>query len=428
MGSNKVRELREALYQAAKADVERRFHTLYDKLWRPDVLTEAWTQVRANGGAPGVDDKTIEEIEREGVSSFLEDIARELREKTYCPKPLRRVWIPKPNGKRRGLGIPTVRDRVVQTAAKLVMEPIFEAGFEPNSYGFRPERSAHDAVAEVVKWLNFGCEQVIDVDIQGCFDNIPKGPLMTAVARRVVDGALLELIRQWLDCGVLEGESLANPDRGTPQGSPLSPLLANIYLDQLDKAWKASGLTERRGANAHLVRYADDMVILAEREVGTARRVLDGIVTSLGLTLSAEKTRVVKAEERFVFLGFCFQRRYKPSRGKRLTGWFPSEKLEGNIRERVRALTETCTLAQHTLSETCESVNKVLLGWAGYARKSMAEKTFIRVWWYANTRLNLLYRRTRNRRGRARRRELARVGLKLEPWPRPIPYGGRSNA
>ena len=258
MGNDKVRDLRAALYQAAKADAGRRFHALYDKLWREDVLTEAWQRVRANGGTSGIDRKTIEEVEREGIPSFVGGIAQELREGTYRPSPLLRVEIPKSNGKVRKLGVPTVRDRVVQAAAKLLLEPIFEADFEPCSYGFRPGKSAHDAVDEVGKWLNFGCEHVIDIDIQGCFDNIPKSPLMEAVARRVVDGAMLKLIRQWLDCGVMEEETLHHSDRGTPQGSPLSPLLANIYLDRLDKAWKARGLERRWKADFHLVRYADD--------------------------------------------------------------------------------------------------------------------------------------------------------------------------
>ncbi|MHB1916313.1 MAG: reverse transcriptase domain-containing protein, partial [Thermoplasmata archaeon] len=184
MSEDKVGELQEALYLAAKANAARKFHALYDRMGRRDVLMEAWAQVRANGGAPGVDRKTIEEIKAEGEDQFLDGIERDLREKTYRPSPLRRVWIPKPNGKVRGLSIATVRDRVVQTAAKLVLEPIFEADFEPNSYGFRPGKSAHDAVAEVVKYLNYGCVQVIDADIQGCFDNIPKLALLEAVARR----------------------------------------------------------------------------------------------------------------------------------------------------------------------------------------------------------------------------------------------------
>lgn len=423
MGNDKVRELQAALCRAAKADAGRRFHALYDKVGRTDVLTEAWMQVRANGGAPGVDNKTIDDVEREGVPSFLEGIARELRGKTYRPSPLRRVEIPKPNGKVRKLGIPTVRDRVVQTAAKMLLEPIFETDFEPCSYGFRPERSAHDAVAEVTKRLNFGCEQVIDVDIQGCFDNIPKHPLMEAVARRVVDGAMLKLIRQWLDCGVMDGDTLQHSDRGTPQGSPLSPLLANIYLDRLDKAWKASGLEDRWSANAHLVRYADDIVILGKQDVEKAKEALDGIVADLGLTLSVEKTRVVKAEDGFEFLGFHFQRRYDPRRSKRMTRWYPSAKSEGHIRKRVRELTETRTLAVQTPHATRDLVEVVLRGWAEYAKRSMAWEQFERVWWYARTRLNSLYRRAHNKKGFARNRDLVRVGMKLPQWPTPVPYG-----
>ena len=428
MGNDRVRELQETLYRAAKANAGRRFHALYDKLYRTDVLAEAWAKVRANGGSPGVDEKTIEETEREGVPQWLEGLARELKEKRYRPSPLRRVRVPKPNGGVRRLGVPTVRDRVVQTAAKLVMEPIFEADFEPNSYGFRPGKSAHDAVAEVVKWLNFGCEQVIDADIAACFDRLPKAKVMDAVERRVVDGAMLKLIRQWLDCGVQEGETIEHSDRGTPQGSPLSPLLANVYLDRLDKGWKDSGLTSRVGANAHLVRYADDMVILGTREAAKAKETLEGLLTELGLTLNEEKTRLVEAEEGFDFLGFRIQRRYDPRRGKRVTRWFPSAKSERRIRSRIHRMTEARAHSQGTLEDTVNGVLKVLRGWGEYARYSMASESLGTVWTYTFERLTRMYRRNRSQ-GRPRSRVIRRAGEELVRMrPAPNPYWWRESS
>ncbi len=426
MGSDTVGELQEALYRAAKANARRRFHALYDKLWRPDVLAKAWATTRANGGAPGVDRKTIKEVEREGVPQFLEELARDLREKTYRPSPLRRVWIPKPNGKRRGLGIPTVRDRVAQTAAKLLLEPIFEADFEPCSFGFRPGRSAHHAVAEVVKYLNFGCESVVDADISGCFDNIPKDRLMKAVARRVSDGAMLKLIRRWLDGGLVEGESLQNPDRGTPQGSPLSPLLANIYLDKLDKAWWMSGLWSRSRENAQLVRYADDFVILAKRNVHGVKVTLDSIMRDLGLTLNPEKTRIVEAEEGFDFLGFHFIRRFNAKHGKRKTLWFPSAKSQRKVRDRIHELTDRRTLAHGTVSSAAEEVADTLRGWGGYFRYSLAHEVFGEVWHYAFERLCQLYWRS-PRRGRTRQSREVTWARKLltEVMPSIDPDGAR---
>ena len=255
---DKVSELCGKLYDIAKAEPERRFHSLYDKIRRMDVLEHAWKSVMKNGGSPGIDGITISELKKNGIEPLLTEIQSELKTRTYKPSPLKRVYIPKANGKKRPLSIPTVKDRITQTAIKIIIEPIFETQFEPNSFGFRPDKSAHDAVDEIVKYLNYGCEHVIDADISACFDNIDKHKLMEQVAKRISDGAMLHIIRQFLDAGIMDDNEIHTQDKGTPQGSPLSPLLANIYLDQLDKKWKSSGLQNRYGEDAHLIRYADD--------------------------------------------------------------------------------------------------------------------------------------------------------------------------
>ena len=342
--SDNVGELKKMLYDMAKANPEKRFHSLYDKIWRMDVLTEAWETVKSNHGSPGIDGVKIEDIDRE-IEEVLTQLQAELRTRAYEPAPLKRVYIPKANGKMRGLAIPTVRDRIVQAAVKIVMEPIFESNFEPVSFGSRPNRSAHDAVNEVAKYLNYGCEHVIDVDIRGCFDNIPRDKLMDQVALRISDGSVLHLIRRILDAGIMEGSEIIDTEKGTPQGSPLSPLLANIYLDKLDKAWKLSGLTYRYGANAHLIRYADDVVIVVGKDVNKAMEKLQEIISSMGLELSKEKTRTVKANEGFDFLGFPFTRVYSHRRRRNVTRWFPSEKAESSIRQCIREVTERSRLA-----------------------------------------------------------------------------------
>lgn len=351
MGKN-VSEFNSMLYEMAKTDSSRRFHSLYDKVQRMDFLEEAWKQVSENDGSAGTDGMTIRSISEQGAQQLLEQIQQELRERTYRPSPLRRVWIPKPNGKKRGLGIPTVKDRIVQTAVKMVIEPLFECDFEPFSYGFRPNKSAHDAVDEIVKYLNFGCEHVVDADITACFDNIPRHNLMMQIAKRISDGALLHLIRQSLDAGIMEDNEIHTQERGTPQGSPLSPLLANIFLDQLDKQWKHSLLWMKSSANAHLVRYADDLVILSEGNPETVKRKLDDIMQSIGLQLNAEKTRIVEAGEGFDFLGFSFERHYSKRKRKRVTNWYPSARSKQRIRERILEMTHRSRLASTTPEET----------------------------------------------------------------------------
>ncbi len=227
---DKVGELCGKLYDMVKANPKRRFHSLYDKTWRMDVLEKAWESVRKNGGSPGMDGVTIRDVKERGYKALLDEIQNELRTKTYTPSPLKRVCIPKANGKQRPLSIPTVKDRITQTAIKIIIEPIFEPQFEPYSFGFRPDISAHNTVDEMVKYLNYGCENIIDADITACFDNIDKSRLMEQVATRISDGALLNLIRQFIDAGIMENNEIHQQDKGTPQGSPLSPLLANICL------------------------------------------------------------------------------------------------------------------------------------------------------------------------------------------------------
>lgn len=254
---DKVRAFQRALYRAAKANTQRRFHALYDKVYREDILRRAWQEVQASWGAAGVDRQSIRDIEEQGVEGILAELATELREGRYRPQPVRRVLIPKADGKQRPLGIPTVRDRVVQAAAKLVLEPIFEADFRASSYGFRPKRNAHQAGERIRQAVNRGANWVVDADIEAFFDRIDHALLVKLVGRRVSDRRMLQLVKSWLRAGVLDGGAVRPTEQGVPQGGVISPLLANVVLHQLDRIWE-----ERCGEVGELVRYADDFVLL----------------------------------------------------------------------------------------------------------------------------------------------------------------------
>lgn len=309
----KLQELQRALYQRAKQQPRFRFYALYDKVYRKDVLEHAYLLAKANGGAPGPDGKTFEEIEERGRAELLEQLHEELKTKRYKPGAVRRVYIPKSNGKERPLGIPNIRDRVVQTAAKLVIEPIFEADFEADSYGFRPKRSAHEALEAIEEALQQGMSWVLDADIETYFDTIPHDRLMKTLAERIVDGAMLALLKAFLMAPVIDQRTGGGPrrnDRGTPQGGVISPLLANVYLHLVDRNFRRK--TEKGVLCGRLIRYADDLVILTPRPPGRERRWLEGILDRLGLNLHPEKTQQLDAREKdFDFLGHTLRWRYE---------------------------------------------------------------------------------------------------------------------
>jgi RNA-directed DNA polymerase len=394
--TEQVRQLQRTLYRTAKQSTAVKFYSLYDKVWRTDVLQEAWRQVKANQGAPGVDGESIEGIVSRGEEELmLGQLQKQLRAKTYRFQPVRRVDIPKPKGGTRPLGIATVEDRVVQTAMKLVLEPIFEADFHDCSYGYRPRRDAKEASRAIRSDLYQGSAwSVVEIDFRSYFTTIPHDKLMILIKQRVVDGSMLRLIKQSLKVGVAYQGKIEPTKVGVPQGSPISPLYSNIYLNLLDQVWHRRGYPEKLGTTLH--RYADDAILVCRKSATQALEAFEAIAQRMGLTINREKTRITKLTEGFDFIGFHFVKRRSPKSGKQHIYIFPSKQSQRNIRRQIKSFTKR--RAPIMPAEYVKLVNQTVRGWVNYYRHTNASDAFRALQRF----INIRFRRYLNYRSKGR--------------------------